>query len=220
MVGFDYIQMVLNELETAKADLAALYEDYQIFGGDVYEPASRRANLTLLNEYNEKLEAFESAADAMRAYIERIAQTALERSLIRPLAPGLAELLSAVRGHDPTEDFTHLHTVGCLFLGEIAVVNTWSALYEHVLRALAERGPVRFRALPDTPPFNGQDFNHKFTRSPNDHPIALRELPQGVYCKGTMAVGAMFVNIRRLLAYFEIPESELVIYLREEWRGD
>lgn len=221
MNEFGYAELVVEELEAVKDDLLALYEDIESTG-DVHDAAARHAKLALLAEFNDLFEPLERAVDAMLQFIERVTGVAPHRELDDPLSDlttAPSERLPGPRGHGPSEDFTHRHVVGCEFLTEVYVVSTWGALYERILRALADRDPERFRALPDTPPFNAHDANHRFTRSAADHPQAPRELPYGVYCKGTMAVRDLFINICRLLAHFEIPESQLVIYLREEWKG-
>ena len=123
--------------------------------------------------------------------------------------------LKGLTPHAITEDFTFTHVAGFTLFGSSFIVSKWNRLYATLLQQLAERYPDRFRKLPDTPPFNGEQRFSAFTRSPEDH-IAPLALPFGIYCRGTMAVKEISSSIRLLLAHFGIPENGLAIYLREE----
>ncbi len=56
-------------------------------------------------------------------------------------------------------------------------------------------------------------------RTPAEDSARHLPLPHGLYCEGHLTAATIRDNIRRLLAYFSIPESEMVIYLRDE-RGE
>lgn len=216
-----WVEMVLDELDEVKEDLLTLYEDIQQ-GGDVRDPAARRETLAVLAEFNEKFAPLERALDEMKAFIERVTHVKRDGKRKTPSIPQLTPVARSTRPLDPSqphsvdESFRLKQPYGFALRGQTYQVESWKQLYELFLEQLATHDPERFKELPDIYPFNTDVEYQKFTRSAADHPRSPLKLPYGIYCKGSMSAELMFANIRRLLANFDIPESEMVVYLRSE----
>lgn len=216
MIETKRVVRILTDLEGINEDLLNLYEDIQ--GNiDSRDSASRIQGPRDLAEYAEKLEAYEKVSADLRALIERIAKIDMRTYTVSQPSGGTS--LKGLTPHAITEDFTFTHVAGFTLFGSSFLVSKWNRLYATLLQQLADRYPERFRQLPDTPPFNGDQRFKAITRSPDDH-ISPLALPYGLYCRGSMAVKDMFTNIRSLLAHFGIPEREMVVYLREEGDGE
>lgn len=216
MIETKRVVRILTDLEGINEDLLNLYTDIQQ-NGNVRDPAARKENLATLTEYNEKLEAFEAASVALSTLVERIAQIDMRNYTVSQPSGGAS--LMGLTPHAITEDFTFTHVAGFTLFGSSFIVSKWNRLYATLLQQVAERYPERFRQLPDTPPFNGEQRFCAFTRSPEDH-IAPLALPHGIYCRGTMAVKEICASIRLLLDHFGIPESGLMVYLQKEREGE
>lgn len=207
---------ILTDFEGVHEDLLNLYEDIQR-SFDPRDSVARIQGPRDLAEYAEKLSAYEEAAAQLRAVIEHI--TRIDMRKYRVSAP-LDQMgtLAGLERHTPDEDFTHTHPAGFVLFNKVFIVRYWNQLYATLLQRLAERYPERFATLPDTPPFNGEPSYSAFTRSAANH-IAPLELPNGLYCRGSLAVKEMFVTIRHLLTYFSVEPGVLVIFLRDESEG-
>ena len=216
-----WAELVLDGLDDVKEDLLNLYEEIQQ-DGDVRDPAARRETLAVLAEFNEKFEPLERALDEMMAFIERVMRVKRggERkalTLPQPIRVTYSTVpLDSTQPHSVGESFRHKVPYGFALRGQTYQVESWKQLYELFLEQLAAHDAERFQTVPDTFPLNTDVEYQKFTRSAADHPRTPLKLPYGIYCKGSMAAEAMFSNIRRLLAHFDIPESEMVVYLRGE----
>lgn len=212
MIETKRVVSILTDLEGIDEDLLNLYEDIQ--GSiDSRDATSRIQGPRDLAEYAEKLEEFEKVSADLRALIERITKVDMRNYTVSQ-PTDQSSRLAGLTPHTPDENFTFTHVAGFTLFGSSFIVSKWNRLYATLLQQLAERYPEQFRQLPNTHPFNTSAFNSSFSRKPI-YRYSIEPLP-GVYCKGTMAVKDLFVNIRRLLAHFGIPESGLVVYLREE----
>ncbi len=146
--------------------------------------------------------------------------------------------MTSQRGYSPSEweHFRHQKDEAkkkpdrFILPGKTFYVEDWVELYDRFLRELEQRCPCLFHQLPETDYFNRSlrtPRTRRFTRiradiedKSNSNHGPLLELPGGdegfIYCKGSMDVKPMFSNILKLLKMFCIPESEMVIYLRED----
>jgi hypothetical protein len=204
---------ILTDLEGVNEDLLNLYEDIKD-NIDPRDAASRLQGPRDLAEYAEKLGAFEQAAADLRALVERITHVDM-RSYAVSAPAEQPSALAGLKAHSPSEWFTSTHIVGFTLFGQPFIVSKWYRFYATLLQQFAARYPERFQALPDSFPYNADQHYTSFSRAPDGYRIPL-ELPYGVYTNVAMAVKGMIVNVRRLLEYFNVPESELVIYLRED----
>lgn len=224
MIETRRVVRILTDLEGINEDLLNLYEDLRQ-EGDPHDAAARRENLNLLREYNDKLEAFESASETLRALIERITHVDA-RHEVRVSAPldaatnaRVSQTLDQQQPHALDEHFTFTKPCGFKLAGQAhADTPMWTQLHRAVLAQLASMDPERFGRLPEVEAFS-RNKGSRFARSAQDFrkPLAL---PQGLYCEGHLSAHTIRDNIRGLLAYFSIPERDLVIYLRDEQQGE
>jgi hypothetical protein len=211
---------ILTDLEGINEDLLNLYEDLRQ-EGDPHDVAARRENLRLLGEYNDKLEAFETASETLRALIQRITHVEAPRE-VQPSTPldaatntRVSQQLDHQRPHALDEHFTFTKPVGFKLAGQAhADTDAWTQLHHAVLGQLASMDPERFQRLPEDEEIS-RNKGSKFTRSAQDFrkPLAL---PQGLYCEGHLSAQTIRDNIRDLLAYFAISESQMVVYLSKD----
>lgn len=219
MIETKRVVRILTDLEGVNEDLLNLYEDIRQ-EGDPHDAAARRENLRLLSEYNEKLEAFEAASSELRALIERITQVDLQRE-VQTSAPvdkttnaEIIHLLDTAQPHTLAERFTFRRPYGFRLFGEAFQAPTWRRLYQVVCQQLARHDPQRFQTLAEAPTLAGQ-----FAHEPGGYRVPL-PLPYGLYCEGNVSAQSICGAIRRVLTFFSVPESELVIYLRGERQED
>lgn len=220
MIETRRIVSILTDLEGINEDLLNLYEDLRQ-EGDPHDAAARRENLRLLGEYNDKLEAFETASETLRALIQRITHVDAPREVTAssPLDPSanarLSHTLDQRPPHALDEHFTFTKPSGFKLAGQAhADIRTWTQLHRAVLAQLASMDPQRFERLPDVEAFS-RNLGSRFDRVSKGFrkPLAL---PEGLYCEGHLSARTIRDNIRGLLAHFNIPEREMVVYLREE----
>lgn len=217
MIQPNRVERILTDLEGINEDLLDLYTDIVQQNAVDRDTAARNENLRLLNAYNAKLEAYEVAAADLRTLIERITHVDMSRARAQGDEEN-AHLLREFAGmapHSSGEHYTWKRVYGFTLSGQAFRVSKWNRFYATFLQQLAKRYPERFQTLPDSFPHNGEQHHTSFSRSPDGYRTPL-SLPYGVYTNTTMSAKNLFTNIRRLLGFFGIPESELVIYLQED----
>jgi len=211
---------ILTDLEGVNEDLLNLYEDIQR-NIDPRDRVARAEGPRRLAEYAEKLDAFEAVSGELRELIERITGVDMRRE-VENTTPRTDEAnkralaqLQRMQPHPLTEDFTSTRPFGLVFMGRAyANARTWRRVYQFVCQQLAERDPDRYNKLPNISPFR-DNLTSRFERTPEGFHVPL-SLALDLYCEANVSARGITSNIRRLLAYFNIPERELVIYLRED----
>ncbi|HEX9035360.1 MAG TPA: hypothetical protein VF808_00045 [Ktedonobacterales bacterium] len=220
MIETKRVVRILTDLEGINEDLLNLYEDIQR-NIDPHDRVARAEGPRRLAEYAEQLDAFESVSTELRALIERITGVDMRRE-VENTTPRTDEAnrqalaqLQHMQPHSLTEDFTSTRPFGLVLIGRAyADARTWRRVYQFVCQLLAKRDPDRYNRLPDVSPFR-DNLTSRFERGPQGFHVPL-PLALDLYCEANVSAKGITGNIRRLLAYFSIPESEMVVYLRED----
>lgn len=228
MIEKQRVKRILSDLEGVNEDLLNLFEDIK-HNIDPHDSASRAEGLTLLGQYNTSLSAFEKAAVDMRTLIEgithvdmtgeneRAAKTASQRT---PDATArIVRQLDTSQPHSLAEDFTYIRPYAFQLSGRVFPhALTWRSVYQMFCVQLATINPERFKTLPDADLFRGRKIT-QFTTGPAGYKDTLK-LPYGLCCEGYKPANYHRDNMRNLLTYFNIPESDFIIYLREDRDAD
>lgn len=94
-------------------------------------------------------------------------------------------------------------------------ITTWRRLLELICQQLLRRDPERFRALPENPDYISNRGNYGFSRD-RDKLRSANLIGDGVYAEINLSANHICDVIRRLLHTFEIPASDLKLFLRED----
>ena len=118
--------------------------------------------------------------------------------------------------HSIDEDFRFKRPYGFLLKGQGSTgITTWRRLFELICQELLRRDPERFRALPENPDYISNRGNHGFSRD-RDKLRSASLIGEGVYAEINLSANHICDAIHRLLDTFEIPVSELKLFLRED----
>jgi len=92
---------------------------------------------------------------------------------------------------------------------------TWRRVYELVCAQLREQDAARFTALPENPDFTTTHGNRYFTRT-SEEVRSPAHVGDTIYAEVNLSANMIRDVIRRLLTTFDVPESEMTIYLRQD----
>lgn len=124
--------------------------------------------------------------------------------------------LNREEAHKLDEDFTYKRPCGYALQGKaFNGLSTWRRLFEHVCLGLHKRDADLFACLPDLIAFKTRRGNPFFSRDPHDLRVGAEVVPK-IYAEINLSAKGLCGVIRLLLKTFEIPESDMTIYLRED----
>lgn len=117
--------------------------------------------------------------------------------------------------HSLKENFRHKQPYAfVLQQGVFKHVTTWRNLYERVLRVLQEEDPKRFAELLENQEFTDRRGKPYFARSREPF-IRASKLADNIYAEVTLGANEIRDRIRHLLKTFEIPQEDMIVYLRK-----
>lgn len=118
--------------------------------------------------------------------------------------------------HSIGEDFTYKRPYGFILKGRgYKDIVTWRYMYELFCNQMAELDTTRFNSLPDHPELVSNRGNPAFSRDPGALRVAM-PLPQGMQAEINLSANNLRDHMRKLLKIFGIPESEIVVFLRQD----
>lgn len=128
----------------------------------------------------------------------------------------IVQELNREEPHSIDEDFTYKRPHGFIFDGQGTTgITTWRRMYELLCHQLLRRDPERFRSLVNHPDFISNRGHHSFSTDPQ----ALRsstQIDEGLFAEINLSANSLRDMIRKVLAAFEIPETSLQLFLRED----
>lgn len=211
---------ILEDLEAVRENLLALSDDIWL-SIDHNDGQALEEGVQFKRAYNEKMAAFDALATDLSLLVQQFTSVRLEASE-QSGADDEAENARIVRElnreepHAIDEDFTFKRPHGFILQGQGASgITTWRRVYELICQHLLKLDAEAFEELPDHTDLISNRGHHQFTRDPELVRSATL-IGAGLYSEINLSANALRDVIRKLLALFEIPESDLQIFLRED----
>ena len=216
----DRIRAILEDLEAVRENLLALSDD--IWRSiDHNDPAALDDGVEFKRAYNSKSAAFDKVASELSGLVQSFTRVELDSGEAmggddETANERIVADLNRDEPHSIDEDFTYKRPHGFILDGQgTSGITTWRRLYELVCQQLQKRDPVRFRALPENPDYISNRGNRSFAPSSEELRSALL-VGDGIFAEINMSANMIRDQIRRLLATFEIPVAQLIIFLRQD----
>lgn len=214
------VNVILHDLEQVRENLLSLSDDIWL-SIDHNEPEALEEGYQFKKTFNEKLITFDEVSQDIstlvlqflnvnvetKAHIEEQGSDENER-VIREL--------DKEEKHSLNEDFSYKRPYGYVLEGNaVKGLETWRRLYITLCKQLEKKQPGLFESLPELESFISRRGNKAFCRSPEECNVPL-PVTATIYAEGNLSANQIRNNIKKLLIVFRIPESRLVIYLRED----
>lgn len=218
------IRKILQDLERVRENMLALSDDIWL-SIDHNDPEALQEGVEFKKAYNERMIGFDRLAGEISELVQRYtavridepeeeAQTAQESE--QQKNERIIRDLDREESHGIGEDFTFKRPYGFVLCGQgFKEVNTWRRIFEQVCRILNDRDAERFKRLQDNPDFKTRRGNVYFSTDPDKLRVASEVVP-GLSAEVNLSANHLRNLIRDLLKTFQIPETDITIYLRQD----
>lgn len=167
--------------------------------------------------------AFDRTASDLSVLVQQFTDVQLEPTVSEEAKPRsaaanerLIKELDKEEAHSLAEDFRYKRPYGFVLQRRaFKDIVTWRRVFELVCRVLQEKDSRKFNALPDNPDFISTHGKSYFARKP-ELVRSPSKLAPNVYAEVNLSANNIRDRIRDLLKTFDIPENEMIIYLRED----
>jgi hypothetical protein len=216
----DRTRRILEDLEAVRENLLALSDDIWL-GIDHNDNDAIEEGVRFKRAYNDKMNAFDELASELSSMVQEYTRVTLaEAEEVARDDSGqnerIIQELDRQVPHSIDEDFRFKRPYGFLLEGQGSTgITTWRRLFELICQQLLRRDPERFRALPENPDYISNRGNYGFSRD-RDKLRSANLIGDGVYAEINLSANHICDVIRRLLDTFEIPASDLKLFLRED----
>ncbi len=213
-------RQILEDLEAVRENLLALSDDIWL-SIDHNDPQALEEGVQFKRTYNEKTRGFDQLAAELSAMIQQYTSVRLESEERsgggdQERNERIVQELNREEPHSIDEDFTYRRPHGFILDGQGTTgITTWRRLFELVCQQLLRRNPERFRALPDNPDFISSRGHRGFNRTAEELRSAA-EIGEGIFAEINLSANGLRDTLRRLLVTFEIPITDLRLFLRED----
>lgn len=216
------VNSILTSLQQLREDLYSFAEDVYI-NADPHVSEEVRRTSEFLVDYNEKLDAFSRAAEAIeasvRAYMAPADETTRETITERTSRERRDRIIRAMNNSQPhslDEDFTYKRPYG-FSLGDSVYreVNTWRRVLDLVCRQLASSDRQRFVGLSGNPTLTSKQGKRWLSNNRSDLRLAL-DVSNGMYAECNLSANDTRKLIVRLLEAFGIAKDDCIVFLRED----
>ncbi len=216
------IREILTDLERVRENLLALSDDIWLSIDHNNSDALQRG-VEFKLAYNEKMGAFDRLASELSTLVQQFTDVHVEASAVEDAKAEDAEAneriikeLDKEEPHTLAEDFRYKRPFGFVLQGRaFKDIVTWRRVYELVCAQLREQDAARFTALPENPDFTTTHGNRYFTRT-SEEVRSPAHVGDTIYAEVNLSANMIRDVIRRLLTTFDVPESEMTIYLRQD----
>jgi len=217
------IRDILQDLERTRENMLALSDDIWL-SIDHNDPDALQEGVAFKTEYNQRMTAFDRLSMEISELVQQYTQVRLEDPVReedeeeseQERNARVVRELNREDVHSLGEEFTFKRPCGYALQGKAYNgLHTWRRLFDQVCRQLHEQDKEIFGCLPDLMAFKTRRGNPFFTRDPQ----ALRvdsEVVTGIYAEVNLSAMGLCNVIRLLLKTYDIPESEMRLYLRED----
>ncbi len=214
----DRTRRILGDLEAVRENLLALSDDIWL-SIDHNDSEALEEGVQFKRTYNEKMAAFDHLASELSAMVQQYTSVRLEaeeQSGQGEQNERIVRELNREQPHSVDEDFTYKRPHGFILDGQGTTgITTWRRLFELVCQQLLRRDPDRFRALPDNTSFISNRGHRGFSRN-RDELRSAGEIGEGIFAEVHGSANSLRDSLRQLLAAFDIPVTELRLFLRED----
>jgi len=216
----DRTRQILEDLEAVRENLLALSDDIWL-SIDHNDLKALEEGVQFKRIYNEKARGFDELASELSAVIQQYTSVRLESEEQsgegdRERNDRIVQELNREEPHSIDEDFTYRRPHGFILNGEGTTgITTWRRLFELVCQQLVRRNPDRFRALPENADFVSSRGNRGFSRNRGELRSAS-EIGEGIFAEINLSANGLKNTLRHLLATFDIPATDLRLFLRED----
>lgn len=213
-------RQIIGDLESVRQDLLDLQAE--IWNSiDFTDQEALEESVAFNKAYNDNVQSIDASAQGIVRLIEDFAGESLsdEEAECLPDERQNERIIKALDEREPhaiDEDFTYKRPHGFVLCGTgHRNVRNWKALYERVCAQLAARDAERFHALPEMEAFETSRGNQYFARTASLLRTP-RQITDDVYAETHFSANGIRDRIIDLLTAFDISESKMVVYLRED----
>lgn len=217
------VRNILDDLENIRENLLAFSDDVWL-DIDHNDTQSLEQGIAFKKRLNEQIDAFGTLSDELTHLVQEYTQIQIEGEAATGTEVGgssaensrIIKDLNQNEAHLITEKFTYKRPCGFI-LDNVGYqdINTWSRVYELVLRQLAKKDTATFKGLPENPDTLTRRDNRHFSRNPAELRKALA-LPEGINAEINLSANHICSSIRTLLKIFSIPETSMTLFLRQD----
>ncbi len=217
------VRNILDDLENIRENLLAFSDDVWL-NIEHNDAQALDEGIVFKRRLNEQIDAFGRLSDGLTRLIQEYTQVQTEGEASAGSEVGgsstensrIIKDLNQNEPHSLSEDFTYKRPCGFILDGVgYQDINTWSRVYELVLRQLEKKDSATYRALPENPQTITRRDNRHFSRNPGDLRKALA-IPDGLSAEINLSANHICASIRTLLKIFSLPETSLILFLRQD----
>lgn len=216
----DRIRNILEDLESVRENLLALSDDIWL-SIEHNDPNALENGYQFKKAYNQKWAEFAHVADDLSRLIQQFTKINLTADEVTGTDDEtendriIKELDNEVP-HTLDEDFTYIRPYGFVLNGKATVgLTTWRRLYEVFCQQLASENSECFRSLPDHPEMARRDGRRFIDYVAENHNVSSEVVP-GMFLEVNLSANSIRHSMRRMMKAFNLPESEMKIYFRED----
>lgn len=213
-------RQILQDLEDVRENLLALSDDIWL-SIDHNDADALEEGVAFKRTYNEKLASFDSIAAELSSLVQKFTAVQLQEAEQHGVGDSdrnarLIEELNRETPHLISEEFTFKRPHGFVLQEQaITGITNWRRLYELFCVRLLEIDGDLLRSLVEHPDYISKRGHHAFHPDPL-HLRAACEIATDFYAEGNLSANSIRDQIMQLLDTFQIPHSELKIYLRQD----
>ena len=220
------IRAILTDMERVRENLLTLSDDIWL-SIDHNDSEALQDGVQFKLAYNEKMAAFDQVSTDLSVLIQQFTDVHLDQ----PSTPEgeeqddevnqrLIRELDREEPHSLDEDFRYKRPYGFVLRGKAHTeIVTWRRVLELVCQHLDALKPELMTKLPDHPDFISNRGNRSFSTNPEDLRTAMK-VTNDLYTESNLSANSIREAIRKLLQAFDIPETEMKIYLRQDRDAD
>ena len=218
--GTEKINRILANLSSTQEDMLAL-KDYIWLNLDHSSVEEVQTAASFLVKYLELLDQFAQNSQEISALISQftgvqIEETPKEVEKNNSDNQRLIKELNKNTPHEVTEDFTFKRPTAFIFDGcAYTDMNCWSELFIQFVACLAKKDPAKLKTLADNPEFISKQNKKYYSSTPKE----LRKpgkIMNDFFVETNRSANDLMKLAIDLLNYFEIPLSNMTIYLRQD----
>jgi len=217
------IQQTLGLLAEVNEQLVSLSDDIWL-DIDPRDNESIAAGAQFIQDYNQSTEQLSQAAAQIEQQLSKYFHQDNE-SLQPVIEQGGEDIhknqrmikeLDRSKAYSLRDNFTFKRPYGFVLNGiAYTKITTWKAIYLQVLDVLYTKEPNKFALLVNEKRFISNRGNPLFTYQKENLRVA-HALPAGFYTEVNMSANTIKDTLLQVLDYFDIDESSMKVYLRED----
>jgi len=215
------IKEMLDMLNTLNEYFLSLPDD-MLLGIDPRDNESLDTNCRFIKQFNDSLSDFTNSSAKIESQIKKYFSINPEEDDVEKETIEGNGKKRIIRELDRTEcysldaNFTYKRPFGfVLYDTAYKGIKTWKSLYLQVLKELYAQFPEKFLLLPSEEIFISKRGNPLFSLNSTELRV-FEELFSGFFVELNLPANNIIRNIKELLKYFDLSESEFKVYLRED----